>query len=375
MTERSRPWDGIVTGDAGPYSDDQWTDIFKSFHGPVEASQGVFADNLNELAASGAVTPVTIATGRALVDGIWYETDSTVDVVMASPAVNPRVDRIVLRKDWATQTVRVTRIEGAEAASPVAAALTQVDGTTWDLPLWQMHITTGGVITRWVDDRVMLGQFTPAGFQNAAKVYVSDDFLEGSNWAHADVRRIWSAIIEASGSIDVITANASIPVGGIVFIHDGASGTAEGGQLGGGKIGPTFISATFEVLVQDPGSDANLDRYVGIMQGSRTITPSEGIFFRQEGVANWFGVTRSGGVETVIDMGVGATDVLKRLKFHCVGSESVAFYLDDVLQGVSITDIPTTGDQDLRIGILDDGTLPATGPYMEVDAITVKGDR
>lgn len=375
MTERSRPWDGIVTGDAGPYSDDQWTDIFKSFSAPVIASQGVLADNLNELSASGAVTPVTIATGRALVDGIWYETDTTVDVAMASPAVNPRVDRIVLRKDWAAQTVRITRIEGAEAASPVAAALTQIDGTTWDLPLWQMHITTGGAITRWVDDRAMLGQFTPAGFQSAAKVYVSDDFMEGSNWANGDVRRIWSAVIEASGSIGVLTANASIPVGGLTFGHDGASGTDDGGELSSGKISPTVISATLEVLVQDPLSDANLDRYVGLTSGGRDITPAEGIFFRQEGVANWFGVTRSGGVETIIDMGVGATDVIKRLRFHCVGSDSVAFYLDDVLQGVSITNIPTTGDLDLRIGILDDGTLPAAGQYMEIDGITVEGDR
>ncbi len=374
MTERSRPWSGTVTGDAGPYSDDQWTDIFSSFHGPVVASQGVFADNLNELAASGAVSPVTIATGRALVDGIWYETDTTVDVAMASPAVNPRVDRIVLRKDWVLQTVRITRIAGAEAASPVAPALVQIDGTTWDLPLWQMHITTGGVITRWVDDRAMLGQFTPAGFTSAAKVYVSDDFLEGSNWADTDVRRIWQAIINASGNIDVMAVDADIPVGGLSFGHDGVNAN-DGGQLSSGKLNPTLISATLEVLLKSPNSDANLDRYVGLTDGNQDITPGEGIFFRQEGAANWFGVTRSGGVETTIDMGVAATDVIKRLKYHCIGSDSVAFFLDDVLQGVSITNIPTTGDLDLRIGILDDGTQPPANQYMEVDSITVKGDR
>ena len=374
MTERSRPWDGIVTGDAGPYSDDQWTDIFKSFSAPVIASQGVLANNLNELAASGAVSPVTIATGRAVVDGIWYETDTTVDVVMASPAANPRVDRIVLRKDWAAQTVRVTRIGGAEAASPVAAALTQIDGTTWDLPLWQMHITVGGAITRWVDDRAKLGQFTPAGFQSATKVYVSDDFLEGSNWATGDVRRIWSAIIDASGSIDVMAVDSDIPVGGLTYGHDGIN-TNDGGQISSGKLNPTAISAILEVLLKSPNSDANLDRYVGLTNSSQDITPSEGIFFRQEGAANWFGVTRSGGVETTIDMGVAATDVIKRLRFNCVGSDSVAFYLDDVLQGVSIANIPTTGDLDLRIGILDDGTTPAAAQYMEVDGVTVEGDR
>jgi hypothetical protein len=375
MTERSRPWDGTATGDAGPYSDDQWTDTWKSFHGPTIASQGVFKDNLNELAASGAVSPVSINTGRAMVDGIWYESDTAVTVAMATPAVNPRVDRIVLRKDWAGQTVRITRIAGAEAASPVAPALTQIDGTTWDLPLWQIHITTGGAITRWHDEREMLGQFTPAGFLDAAKVYLSDDFMEGSNWATGDVRRIWSAIIEASGSIDVMAVDADIPVGGIVFGHDGASGTAQGGQLSSGKINITTIDGTLEVRLKSPNSDANLDRYVGFLNNSKDITPPEGIFFRQEGVANWFGVTRTGNVETTVDMGVGATDVIKRLKFKVLGTDSVAFLLDDVLQGVSITNIPSGGDNDLRIGILDDGTLPATAPYMEVDSIVVKGDR
>ena len=339
------------------------------------ASQGVLADNLNELVATGGVSPVSINTGRAIVDGSWYESDAAVTVAMASPAANPRVDRIVLRKDWALQTIRVTLIGGAEAASPVAPAITQIDGTTWDLPLWQIHIAVGGVITRWHDERAMLGQFTPAGFQDAAKVYVSDDFMEGSNWATADVRRIWSAVIDASGSIDVMTPDGDIPVGGLTFGHDGASGTNDGGQLSSGKMSPTAISATLEVLLKSPNSDANLDRYVGLTSSSQDITPAEGIFFRQEGAGNWFGVTRTAGVETIVDMGVAATDVIKRLKFHCIGSDSVAFLLDDVLQGVSITNIPTTFDLDLRIGILDDGTLPAAAQYMEVDGITVEGDR
>ena len=149
MSESSRPWSGIVTGDSGPYSDDQWSDIFATFLAHIVASQGVWEGQLNELVASGAVTPVAINTGPALVDGVWYESDASEDVAIPSPAVNPRVDRIVLRKDWALQTVRLTRLAGAESALqvPPAPALVQNDGVTWDLPLWQIHITVAGVIT------------------------------------------------------------------------------------------------------------------------------------------------------------------------------------------------------------------------------------
>ncbi len=376
MTERSRPWDGIVTGDAGPYSDDQWTDIFKSFSAPVIASQGVLADNLNELLASGAVSPVSINTGRALVDGIWYESDAAVTVAMATPGANPRVDRIVLRKDWALQTVRITRIAGAEAASPVAPAITQIDGTTWDLPLWQMHITTGGVITRWHDERAMIGQFTPAGFLDESQIYVSDEFLEGSNWANGDVRRIWSAIIDASGNIDAMTGNLDneIPVGGLQWGHDGVN-TNDGAQLSSSSFRPDLFDANIEVRLKSPNTDADLDRYVGFLSDSQDITPNDGVFFRQEGAANWFGVTRSGGVETTVDIGVGATDVIKRLGFNMIGSDSVAFLLNGVLVGVSITNVPSGSDIPLRIGILDDGVAPAAGQYMELDSIRVKGDR
>ncbi len=103
VTENSRPWDGIALGDAGPYSDDLWTDVWATLLGPNIATEGVFFDQLSDLVLTGAASPVSIASGLALVDGSWYENTAPVTKIIATPAgvVNSRIDLIVLRKDWA----------------------------------------------------------------------------------------------------------------------------------------------------------------------------------------------------------------------------------------------------------------------------------
>ena len=373
MTEISRPWSGTTVGDSGPYSDDQWTDVWATPFGPVVASEGVFRDQLNELVASGAASPVAINTGRAIVDGSWYQSDASEDIAIPTPAANPRIDRIVLRKDWALQTIRLTRIAGAEAASPVPPAITQVDGTTWDLPLWQVHITVAPVMTIFADERAFVGQYNPTG-NNNNRVYVDDDFIEGSNRSTGDIRRIWSAIIDASGNIDGMTADADSRAGGLSWGHDGVNPN-DGAQLSGGKYGPNNLNADIEMRLKSPNTDANLDRYFGFLSDSQDITPANGIFFRQEGAGNWFGVTRSGGVETTIDMGVGATDTIKLLRFKVFGTTAVAFFLNGTFVDASITNVPTLTDVDLRIGVLDDGVAPAAGQYMETDRVQLQGDR
>jgi len=150
VTEISRPWAGIITGDPGPYSDDQWSDLWRDFFLDDRTVQGVLKGILNELAVSGVVTPVSVATGGAIVDGKWYASTAIESVTIPTPGASTRIDRIVLRKSWSAQTVRVTRIAGVEGGG--APALVQTDGTTWDIPLAQASITTGGAITV-TDDR------------------------------------------------------------------------------------------------------------------------------------------------------------------------------------------------------------------------------
>lgn len=157
MTETSYPWAGESTGDAGPYSDDQWSDAWAALFTRDRTAEGILrpstTSGLNDLEVTGVASPVAVASGLAIVDGKFYKNSASENVAIPTPSANPRIDRIVLRKAWTAQTVRITRIEGSESATPSAPAITQTDGSTWDIPLAQVYITTGGVITV-TDERV-----------------------------------------------------------------------------------------------------------------------------------------------------------------------------------------------------------------------------
>lgn len=150
MTERSRFWDGTVTGDApeAPYDGPtEFANVTRAgvFTGNSVNKSGVIMGELNELAVVGGAGLVTVDTGKAFVYGSWYENDASVNVAIPTPSVSTRVDRVVLRKDWAAKTVRITRIAGVEGAG--APAVTQIAGVTWDMNISQVSITTGGAIT------------------------------------------------------------------------------------------------------------------------------------------------------------------------------------------------------------------------------------
>jgi hypothetical protein len=146
MAESSMLWTTNNTGD-GPtagYTQTQLFQMMRSFARTANLG-GVFPDVLNELAVTGTATPVAVNTGQAICYGIPYFNSAAVNVAIATPASLTRVDRIVLRASWAAQTVRITRIAGTEGAG--TPAMTQSAGTTWDIPLATVSITTGGVIT------------------------------------------------------------------------------------------------------------------------------------------------------------------------------------------------------------------------------------
>jgi hypothetical protein len=151
--EFSLPWGGIVIGDAGPYTDDNWSDVWRKLFTVDRATQGVLRNYGGMLAVTGIVSPVSVAAGAAVVDGKWYETDAALNVVVPTPAALTRIDRIVVRKDFANQTARVTRIAGIEGGA--APALVQIDGVTWDIPLAQASITIVAAITL-TDQRVFI---------------------------------------------------------------------------------------------------------------------------------------------------------------------------------------------------------------------------
>jgi len=170
MTQTSRPWAGRTIGDAGPYTHENWWDVWQAMQGGSGAlagvgNIGVFYSIPNRLApTSVANNSVTIASGAALVDGLFY--DNTAPVTFSIPSAtagNERDDRIVIRKIFSgvVQTARLLLLTGSEVASPgpgTPPALTQdvARATYWDLPLARINVTDGGVITI-TDEREYIG--------------------------------------------------------------------------------------------------------------------------------------------------------------------------------------------------------------------------
>ncbi len=146
MAQGSFIWDGNSgqggLGDCGPYSAANWAQVLKAL---MSGKTGVSeVGQLEVMETSPASKSVRIVTGRAVVRGkvYWLDADTTL-TISDNTSGNPRIDRVVLEADWATQTIRLKVLEGTPAATPTAPSLTQVDGTLWQLPLAQIAVTNG----------------------------------------------------------------------------------------------------------------------------------------------------------------------------------------------------------------------------------------
>lgn len=168
MTQTSLFWINNGTGDGvnGGYTQSQLVEWLRSMFAKGNNAGGVSPEYLNELAVTGTSSPVAVASGAAICYGFPYINTSSENVTVATPSGATRIDCIVLRVNWAAQTVRITRIAGTEGGG--APSLTQSAGTTWDIPLAQVSVTTGGVITL-TDQREWL-DVTGDGVVTAAKL-------------------------------------------------------------------------------------------------------------------------------------------------------------------------------------------------------------
>lgn len=184
MAETSRPWQGTSPGDAGPYSAASWNQLYEYVLGVGAARSNVGlilgsgtqpADALKVQAKSAPTTAIDVLAGSALVQGIGYINTATVSFVIAANASgNPRIDTVVLRADYALQTVRLAVLQGTPAASPSVPALTQSANVLWEIPLADIAVANGFVT-------ITNANITPrAEAANAASVVYLDNVLNNS---------------------------------------------------------------------------------------------------------------------------------------------------------------------------------------------------
>lgn len=237
MAQRSLPWEGITTGDAGAYSDADWQALQRSVislagfpnAGIVIGSANGSAElvGLDVTADSPASADVIVSPGGALVDGVAYMNDADVTfTIAANSSGNPRIDLIVLRRDATAQTVRLALLQGTPAASPGLPTLTH-NSSIYEVPVAEIAVANGFTT---ITQSNITPIFTPA---NAAP----GDYLFGIlNNSGARLRTgdvvIWDTSLNSAVTVTT-TANHALVAG--VWI--GTTDDDEVGMLQVGGVG------------------------------------------------------------------------------------------------------------------------------------------
>jgi len=142
--------DGLDTG----YSQTRVATINHAVYAGGSANKGVQPDYGDALLVQASTEKVTMGTGMASVFGYLYVNPEDIDFTVTSPVSSTRIDRLVLRADWATQTVRAVILTGEEGGE--APSLTQMANTQWEIPIARYSVTVGGEITV-TDEREYIG--------------------------------------------------------------------------------------------------------------------------------------------------------------------------------------------------------------------------
>lgn len=242
MAERSQFWSTGTSGDGTTtISEAQTIEFFRDVIAPYSGSgpsvtQGVLRNVMGRLAVSGVASPISVAAGAALVEGFYYKNDASLNVTVPTPVGATRIDLIVLRADHSARTVRITRIEGTPGAG--APSMTQVAGTTWDVPLAQVTITTGGDITL-VDQRFFchFATMVSGGMLDSDVADGTTLELSGTSVRIKD-NGVSNAKLRDSAALSVIgrSANSSGDPADIAASSDGHVLRRSGTSLGFGQV-------------------------------------------------------------------------------------------------------------------------------------------
>ena len=157
---------GDVNDGAAPYTEAEFRDYNRAVLTGNEADAGVLAGVDNELAVSGATSPLAVATGRAQVYGFHYFNDAAVAPTVTTPAVGDTGGRVVIRCNLTAANnpplesqARVLVILNTDGNAAIPA-MTQTADTTWDIPLATFVIDTSGDI--WTDSSKTVAGVTDA---------------------------------------------------------------------------------------------------------------------------------------------------------------------------------------------------------------------
>lgn len=325
---------------------------WKALAGAPNASDGVFRRHLSEYDASVVSSVIRIAAGRGICDGVAHESDANVDLTPTVPAATT-AGLVVLQKSWTSRNVRLALRQSASGVTTLPA-LTQLDGVTWEVPLWGYEITSGGVITiksdrrRWAraaDLEVLMRGFLEEGGYNWARL---GGFAGAAGPATAvRVGVGWETFLSGTGAF---TPSNTVLRGGWQCTTGATSGS------NAGFVGPRAVRLTqdwvcsFTVVASSIASQWVV---AGLHTTAGTFADGNGqVGFRINGTGNIFAYSDSAGVETTIDTGIVPNGTTRRVLTMAVGGGGtrVDFWVDGAPVGRITTNLPT-GDLVGQVGI------------------------
>ena len=261
---------------------------------------------------------VSVATGRAIVDGFRFYNDAAQALTAtAADPTNPRIDRIVVRIDGTGHTGTLAIKAGTPAPSPTPPALTQtIPAGTYEISLAQIRINAGATtIASLTDERTFTKpNIAPNGVSSAQIASVAPATIQaGALPAGVTVpaAQVTSGLL---GTGVQLPGGANLPGGqlgvatGADLVDGSTTSTTFKSRTGGSRVNFNIGATNVLSIATDSslvfGSPGNFFYGVSSFSGGGTGTFSHGF----GATPSWIGVTPSvnGSATTGVDT-IGAT--------------------------------------------------------------------
>lgn len=126
-----------VVGFDGTITEAEWSS-FMRHQGTVADKHGVSGTGLVVAAAAGTRT-VDVSAGTAVLPGLRITSDAVTSLTFAANGGSTnRVDAVVVEGNWSTNVATIKVVQGSSSLPP---ALTQTEGSLWQMPLAYVTIT------------------------------------------------------------------------------------------------------------------------------------------------------------------------------------------------------------------------------------------
>lgn len=159
MSETSYLWTTGGGGDAGASItrlDWAWiARIISACHNGEGIAPGILGEGMPSIYAANTLR---IGSCLAMVDGHPYVNNTNLDITIPSAVGvgNTRIDRVVMLANWSAQTVRLVRVPGTDAVSPVVPVNPYTStGTSYAILIAAVKVNTSGTLSNLIDERTL----------------------------------------------------------------------------------------------------------------------------------------------------------------------------------------------------------------------------